>query len=169
MSVSKDTTINPQQLDVEWIVLPELFYKYGEEFDLTEFELKKLKMKLDVLEATLDRKFRQIDRNSTSKKSITEGQIKACIKINPEWQELQEKILETELRKKNIQTVCKALEFKKDALKQLVTLYTNEYYSSPTTDSDGAAYLGKQNEVSQKNVRKDIKRNLKRKRRNEDG
>lgn len=157
--LEKDLTIDPSRLDIEWIGLPSIYFKYREEEDDTEMRMRKLKLKIDFEVSKLDGQIRLDPSSFTKSEKPTESQIKCCIESNESIFELRMKMLDLEKRKKLLSSASSALEMKRDALKNLVTLLTGEYFSTKTySKKDGETIEGNFN--SKRNVRREIRERM---------
>lgn len=162
MSVKKDIRVNPNELDKQWADLPDQFHNYSEAGDLLDSELKLKKMELEMLEADLDMKIRGTPADFGVDGKITETQIKSIIKTRQNWQDLTFEILELEKQRRLMASACRALEMKKDAMKSIQQLYLSEFYIAPTSE-EWDAIENRQEELANRNVRREMKKHSKRK------
>ena len=54
-----DLKINIEELDKEWMMLPQIYGEYSERFEMTDMELRKEKMKLDFRRAEISKHIRE--------------------------------------------------------------------------------------------------------------
>ena len=164
MSVKNDIRINVNKLDKDWADLPDLFHSYSEQGDLLDAELKLKKMKLEILEADLDMEIRTSPKKFLAGEKVTETQIKSIIRTQQSWRDLNLESLEIEKQRKLISSVCRALEMKRDALKNIQALYLSEFYIAPV-GADLEEFENRQEELANRNVRKEMRKHSKRKER----
>lgn len=162
MSAKEDLIIDPLALDEQWSQIPILYHTYMEEAESLDGKIRSLKMQEDRTHSNIDLKIRRNPETFDIKGKPAEGMIKAIINSSKEIDELKAKIIETEKQKRLTLAVCRALEMKKEALKQMTSLYLSEYYSAPPKDKAGD-FINKQEQIANKDVRKKIKKSLNRK------
>jgi len=162
MSVKEDLIIDPYTLDEQWSQLPILYHTYMEEAEALDGELRSLKMKEDRIYATTDLKIRRKPDTFNIEGKPAEGMIKAIINSSKEIKEIRTKIIETEKQKRLTIAVCRSLEMKKEALKQMTNLYLSDYYTAPPK-AEANDFISKQEQIANKDVRKKVKKSLNRK------
>ena len=164
MSVQDDLAIDPFRLDEQWAELPTLFHAYSERSDEADSLVRSCKLRIERITAELDSDIRLNFKDYGFTAKPTENAIKANIASNKEVLKANEEMLKHEKEKKLCQSVARALEIKKDAMKNLVQLYTSEYYSAPASSEDGKKFLERQASAAKQDVRKGVKESLKRNR-----
>ena len=120
--MNEDLKIRVDQLDKEWMMLPQLYGEYSEKCELTDVELRKEKMKLDFRKAEISKHIRENSKQYAVEynvSSLTEGFISTLSETDKEVQEIQLRIISLERNKKLFATMVKGLEMKRDALKNL--------------------------------------------------
>lgn len=163
MSVlEKDLTIDFSRLDVEWINLPSLYFKYREETDYLETRMRKKKLKLEFETSQLDGKIRLDPKNYIGVEKPTETQIRCFIESDENIYSIKSEMLELEKKKKLLASACSALEMKRDALKNLVQLLNGEYF---TTKAIGPSVPVAENgscdmNIERRNIRREIKERM---------
>jgi BMFP domain-containing protein YqiC len=129
MNVDNDLNIDEDNLEMEWLRQASLYAKYSELVAESEYKMNHTKEKLEILESNLD-----IDiRKSNSK--ITENNIKSQIKIDEGRVGLNNLYLKRRKEFFIVSKILTALEHKKKALENLVSMNLNIYYSQPRNSS----------------------------------
>lgn len=150
--LERDLTVNPDKLDVEWMLLPSLYFKYREEADYVDTLLSKKKMELDIAIAELDRKIRATPKSILGIDKPTENSIRSCIDCDIEINGIKTEYIDLTKRRKLLASAISALEMKRDSLKNLVSLYNGEYFSSKPVNGIGDINAG-----DRRNIRREIK------------
>ena len=150
--LEKDLTINPDKLDVEWMLLPSLYFKDREEADYVDTLLAKKKMELDVAMAELDQKIRATPKSILGVDKPTENGIKAYVDSDVGINRIKSEYIDLTKRRKLLASAITALEMKRDSLKNLVLLYNGEYFSSRPVSGIGDVSAG-----DKRNIRREIK------------
>lgn len=127
--------IDLSRLEKEWLNQPLLVYRYNEKLANLRLKLDRARGESDVTEANLDRVLRR--ENEALKKPLTETAIKTAIRLKPPYQEAQEAILDLKHSVDVCQAMCIALEHRKRALENLVSLHGQQYFAKPTTKTTG--------------------------------
>lgn len=158
--LEKDLTIDFSQLDIEWINLPSLYFKYREETDYLEVQARKKKLKLDFEISRLDGQIRLDPKNYIGVEKPTETQIKCFIDSDENIFSIKCEMLEIEKKKKLLSSACQALEMKRDALKNLVQLLNGEYFTTKRINvpSDEKGVVGL--DIERRNIRREIKQRM---------
>lgn len=153
-------------LDKEWVNQPKLYYTFGEQSEILENKLIKKEQEISVAQEDLKRIAAEIDldiRRSPEKYSLpektTETMIAKAILLQPNY---DKKVKEINLliEEKNklaykvglLQKILKAIEQKKAALENLVSLWIGNYYSTPKAKDNQAKEI--MNEINKKETRK---------------
>ena len=158
--LEKDLTIDFSQLDVEWINLPSIYFKYREETDYIEIKMRKKKMKLDFEMSSLDGRIRLDPKNYIGVEKPTETQIRCFIESDDKVYAIREEMLELEKRKKLLSSACQALEMKRDALKNLVQLLNGEYFTTKRIGVSVDNELSINMNTERRNIRREIKQRM---------
>lgn len=163
MGVKEDIRLNPNELDKQWADLPDQFHNYSEEGDLIESEIKFKKLELELHESDLDLKIRK--KASTAAEKITETVVKSLIRVDEVWRNLNYEILELEKQRKLMASACRALEMKKEAMKNIQALYLSEFYIAPSAPEEEKSFKSHQEELVARNIRLEMKKHSRRKER----
>src|SRR5690606_16872898 len=94
LNYEEDIFIDESSLDVEWLNQPLLMQRYSREFAKAEKEVAKLKEKLSVTKATLDKDIRTNPSQYKISVKLTEEVVKNAIITDPEYQEQVEDLIE---------------------------------------------------------------------------
>lgn len=159
-SLEKDLTIDFSRLDVEWINLPSLYFKYREETDHIEIRMRKKKMMLDFEMSQLDGRVRLDPKNYIGVEKPTETQIKCFIESDEKIFTIRTEILELEKKRKLLASACQSLEMKRDALKNLVQLLNGEYFSTKRISVQAEGEVPFASDIERRNIRREIKERM---------
>jgi len=128
----KDLEIDQENLDIEAIRQPELYFKYSllakearEEFDL-------LKMKLGITESELGSKARLKPKEFGIRK-VTEGAIKEAVQRHPRYLAIYKKMIIAKNEAELLNHAQEAMNQRKRMIEVLVQLHGREYFSGPST------------------------------------
>ena len=165
--MNQDMKINIQELDKEWMLLPQIYEEYATNAEMTDIELRKAKMKLDMRRADLSKHIRENSRRYAAEygvSSLTEGFISTLIESDDEIKQIQLDIISLERNKRLYSTAVRGLEMKRDALKNLTALFQSEYFSIPECNRRIEEYKKAQEKFEGRDIRREIKQNLRRNR-----
>lgn len=153
---AKDIKINKGELHKEWLKQSGLYMFYSEEWASAVKKRDHLKQEIEAKNAELLTGIikRAID---SGEKKPTEKAIEAEIALDIGMQERQTKLIDLNEEVNLLSSGLKALEHKKKALENLVTLYLAGYYSSPKEPEQIDLRKGVIGET-QGNIRKGIQR-----------
>ena len=160
----KDLEIDIDNLEVEAMRQPELYFKYSslaqearEEFDLA-------KMNLGITEAELSRKVR-LKPKAFGMIKLTEPSIKEAVATHPEQISAYKKMIKARSEADLLNKAQEAMEQRKRMLELLVTLLGREYFAGPSMPHTSTELWNqvkkKKGEETQKKM---VKRTRKRKR-----
>jgi len=130
MGFKEDLAIDQFRLDYEWKRQASLFAEWGEKEAEAQFERDKLREKLDLTKAELDIAIRS-NPTSFGLDKITEGAIQSKILQQPEYQEANEKYLQSVRDAKVMGVAKEAFEHRKKGLEKMTDLYLANYYAEP--------------------------------------
>lgn len=162
-NLKRDLQIDTKNLDIEWATIAELYFKYSEQLDLADINLRKIKMKIDIRESELYKIVKKKNDMFCEKfktKTLTETLIKSIITEDKTLQDLNEEMINIEEQKRMLSSICRSIEMKRDGLKNLVEMYKVGYFTVPKTDEEGAKLIKTQKEISNRDVREEIKNRL---------
>jgi hypothetical protein len=126
----QDLKVDPNALDIEWIRQPSLYYKYSTQAAEARKEMDASKIRLDVVLAQVQSKIRSNPDKYGLAKS-TEAAIEAAVKQDPEVAKAQEDFLESKHNVALLESAVAALDQKKRALENLVSLHLGSYFAGP--------------------------------------
>lgn len=158
--MATDFSINVDQLDVEFAMLPRVYSEYSEKVELVDINLRRLKLKYDTDRAKFSKHIRSNVKEYCTEYSLntlTEGFINTLLDSWPDLQRIQEQILELERDKRLLMAAVRSLEMKRDALKNLVLLYQSEYFSMSGIQRKMEDYQKAQDEFERRNIKKEIR------------
>jgi hypothetical protein len=120
-------SIDPNDLDSEWIEQPVLAFKIHRKLADLEFELADAERNLEMVEsrAGLDARERLINEK------VTEARIKSEVILSDTYQEAYKRAVKAKHDLSVIKSAVVAVEHKKRALENLVILKRQEYFSNP--------------------------------------
>lgn len=123
--------INELELEKEWIIQPNIYYKYAELLANARKEYEREKSKKEVVIAELDKKIRKNPEQYDIQK-ITETVIERVIIGSEEVKVVTKKLIQLKYQLDMYQAAIDTLEHKKKALENLVQLWIKNYYSEPS-------------------------------------
>jgi hypothetical protein len=122
-------SIDPENLDQEWIVQAQLAYKIHVRIAELEFELSDAKRNFEFVESKLGLEIRE----QFAFEKVTEAKIKSEVNKHPDYQAAYERENQAQRSLGLAKSAGIAIEHKKRALENLVYLRKQEYYSNPVT------------------------------------
>jgi hypothetical protein len=131
----KDVSIDPEQLDVEWLGQPGLIFKYSKKSAEVQQELSNAKEALELTKATLDKKIRSNPEKYGIEK-ITETVVSNTIISQEDFKEANQVYQEAQFEVNILRGVMDALNNKKSALENLVKLHGQNYFAGPSVPRD---------------------------------
>jgi hypothetical protein len=123
----KDTLIDENILDKEWLLQSSLTMKWYEYYCFLEKILSKKKKQLRLLEAQIDK----FIRSNPGDRKWTESAIKNEIISNDEYQKLEDEIIETQFQCSIAKSAVESMKDRKKALERLCDLWMFGYNSAP--------------------------------------
>lgn len=135
MNLEKDCTINPEELDLEWLRQPQLYARYAQESAHAKDRLSLAKENLDVIKAKLDKAIRMTPSEYGVEK-VTEGAITATLLQLPEYEGANKTYLQAKLDADLIQAAVSAMDHRRAALENLVRLHAAQYFAGPREPRD---------------------------------
>ena len=145
LDIEQDRQIDPDALDVEWIEQANRFYKYSSALDeasAVKNDLKKQvdqkEKEIDILKAQLELEIRN-DPDAFELEKITDSSVKAAILSSTKYEKAIEELFELKSELNDAQnnvnslyTDVNTMQEKKEALKNLVILLNQQYFSTPS-------------------------------------
>jgi len=135
MDYEKDTSIDEQGLDVEWLKQPSLMFKYGKHGAQAKLDMDHAKEDLDVTKAQLDRDVRAFPDNYGLNK-LTETIVANTIINQPEYKDANDQYLNAKYEYDMAMAAVRAIDQKKTALENLVRLHGQQYFAGPSVPRD---------------------------------
>lgn len=153
--------IDKNVLDDEWLGQPKLYFRWAVELEDARADLEQSKSDFDLAKAEIDLKIRSHPDKYDLPDKTTENMIKATIPGTPEYKEAEDEYLEARHRVGVLQAAVTALDHRKKALENLVSLHGQKYFASPRASETTRDAM---EEVEKKSVRSrsKAKRNKKR-------
>lgn len=145
LDIEQDRQTDPDALDVEWLEQANRFYKYSvalDEATAVRNDLKKQvdrkEKEIDILKAKLELEIRN-DPDAFELEKVTDSSVKAAIFSSDQFESVIEELFElkTELNEaqnkvNSLYTDVNTMQEKKEALKNLVILLNQQYFSTPS-------------------------------------
>lgn len=122
--------IDRYNLEKEWTGQAALFYRYGIELAEARLEADGAKAELDVTKAELDASIRE-DPEAYDVVKVSETAISNVILQQPAYQLALDELNTATHKVRLLEAMTKALEHRKRALTDLVTLHISNYYAEP--------------------------------------
>lgn len=128
--------IDRNSLDDEWVEQPGLYHRYAVALADAKQELDYEKANLDLVKAELDADIRT-DPEAYGLARTTESAIESTILTQKRYRVAQKKVREAKHRVDVLSAAVGALDHRRKALENLVSLFLADYYSKPKAP-DGA-------------------------------
>ena len=128
--IELDISVDQNDLDHEWVAQPKNYFRYAAELADARRDQDQAKAELDLVQAELDQAVRS-DPEKFGLSKATEASIKAVVLAQAEYTSAQQAMLKAKHDVDVLQAAVGALDHKRKALENLVTLWLNNYYSSP--------------------------------------
>lgn len=167
--MNNDLRINVDELDKEWMMLPQIYGEYSERAELVDIELRKAKMRYDMRRADISKHIRENSKEYAAEygvSSLTEGFISTLIDSDQEVKDIALEIISLERDKRMYAVAVKGLEMKRDALKNLTNLFQAEYFSIPGVTRRVEEYRAEQDKFEGRDIRREVKKRLRLRREN---
>ena len=161
--MNNDLKINIEELDKEWMMLPQIYGEYSEKFELIDIRLRQAKMNYDLRRSEVSKHIRANARRYCTEYGITtltEGFISTLLDCDEEAKEIQKTMLSLERDKRLLAVGIRGLEMKRDALKNLTSLFQAEFFSISGTNRRMEEYKKVQEQFEGRDVRKEVKLRL---------
>ena len=128
--VVSDFEINEYALDKEWLKQPPTVERYAREEAEAKLRYTESKNRLEVVKAEVALSVRQ-DPQAYGFDKATDKLVEALVSADERCKRAQQELAEAKHEADILQGGCNALEHKKKALENLVTLHISGYYSNP--------------------------------------
>jgi len=122
--------IDENRLDEEWITQPKLYGHWAKHAALTRRKMDEAKSSLELVQAELDLEVRSNPEKFGIAK-ITENVVKSFILQDTRYVGAQKKVNAARYDNEVAQAAVTALEHRKYALQNLVSLFLSSYYAEP--------------------------------------
>jgi hypothetical protein len=157
LEYERDLCIDESALDVEWINQPTLMFKYSRELAKAEKEVSRLKEKISVERARLDKDIRSNPvKYKVGDIKITEAVVSNAIVTNKDFQELTKDLIEAQYEVNMVKGAVDAVKQRKDALQDLVRLHGQQYFAGPTVPRDLSAEVKQHLKDNHKKAEKEV-------------
>ncbi|MBW2309230.1 MAG: hypothetical protein JRG73_20095, partial [Deltaproteobacteria bacterium] len=133
-------------LDRHWREQPQLVLTHGRELADAKDALERAKASLDVISAEIYLDVTNNPGNYGLAKATVDS-TKAAVEQNSKVRQARKAVHDAKHTVDTLQALMNALDNRKWALENLVTLFTREYFAEPKTDRDG------RNELDQRRSR----------------
>lgn len=129
--------INPDALDVEWLMQPQLFMKYAEALAEAENRVDSAKENLELTKAETDSDIRNnIEAYTGTTKKPTETVVLSIVTQHHDYKKALTRFNKAKRDAKIMLMAVRAFDQRKTALENLVKLHGQSYFSSPQEDRD---------------------------------
>jgi len=132
---AQDRTIDPNELDIEAIRQADVYYKWAQRAIEARVKTDKLKLRLDVTEASLASQCRE-KPESFGIARVTESAITAAVKSHDSYVKALLKLIHARERQMLLDRAVDALEQRKRMIEVLVTLHGQQYFAGPSIPKD---------------------------------
>ena len=149
-----DFQIDRYRLDDEWVKQPDLFRRYAEALADAKREYEEAKNDANLVRAEIELAMRKEPEKYDLPK-ITEGMIKAALDAADEMKEVEQKTIDARHKVGVLEAAVTALDHRKRALSDLVSLHLADYFSKPVAREDGRERM---EEAGKQRVRKSQRR-----------
>lgn len=128
--------LDETQLDREWVEQPKLYFDYATQLADTKLHYEETKVDLDVVRADLDLAIRANPEDYDLDK-VTEKTIESRILQEEEYKSALKKVRQAKHEVDLLQAAVVALDHRKHALQNLVSLHGQQYFAAPRADEHG--------------------------------
>ena len=146
--------IDENRLDEEWVSQPRHYYEQAVKLADARKKYEQMKAEKDVVEAELDFDVRSKPGDFDLEK-ITEPVVKNTILLQPRHKEATKALIESKHSMDIVQAIIDALDHRKKALENLVSLRLANYFSEPKAPK---GYEDKSNKLKRDSAFKTKKR-----------
>ncbi len=123
-------------LDNEWMNQPKLYFKYALKLADAREAFERAKAERDVVEAELDKDIRLHPQNYDMAK-VREASVQQTILLQVQYKEANNDVIVAKHEVDVLQAVIDALDHRKRALENLVSLHAAQYFSEPRAKGVG--------------------------------
>lgn len=122
--------IDRDSLDVEWVNQPSLYFKHASRLADARRDSDEAKSDLEVMKAELDKQIRS-DPTAFGMSKATEVSIAATVSSSAAYQLAQQAVFDAKHKVDIFQALVTALDHRKKALENLVSLWSQSYFAAP--------------------------------------
>lgn len=145
-----DKKIDPLQLDIEAVRLPEIFFKWAEKAVEAKSEVDRLKLKADTILAEMENDIREKPGRYGLEKA-TDASVKAKAATQEKYQQANERYFRARDDSALLDKAVQAIEIKKRMIEVLVTLFGQQYFAGPSMPRNlTAVYVAQQAVVDER-------------------
>jgi len=131
LNYKKDLEIDKFNLDEECENQPRKFAKWAEKYIETKKERDKIKQKIKVKRAEVEKNIRYTPEDYGLNGKITEAMVKAEVELHREVQELENELIEKNYEVGILEVAKEAFQDRKKELENEIGLYIGNYWSTP--------------------------------------
>jgi hypothetical protein len=137
LNFKEDVKIDPEQLDVEWLMQARLYGDYAEELVHANDRLRRAEQKLKVIRSELVLEAAEKGERVLGKDvKPTAQNIEAYYRTDKEHIEAKEEYFQAALEAEMLQNAVYAMGQRKTALENLVKLHAANYFATPREPKD---------------------------------
>jgi len=131
-----DFEIDRFRLDEEWVEQPNLYFRYVQLAADARQDFDEAKASASVVRAEVEMDVRE-NPGEHGVAKVTEALVRAAVEASPKVQLADKKTIKARHAMDVVQGAVSALDHRKKALGDLVSLYLADYFSKPVARTDG--------------------------------
>lgn len=125
-----DLEPDKHRLDVEWCQQPKLYHYYADLLATARNDQKVCEAKLEIVEAETKMAIRN-DPEKYGANKVTEDVVKSLLVMQAPVKEARKRLIDAECRVDQVNATVRALDHRKSALENLVSLGARDYFAEP--------------------------------------
>lgn len=125
-----DLDVDLLQLHVEWVRQPRLYHEYASKLADAKLKLNEARSVLDIVYAEQDKEVRLHPQKFEIEKT-TETTVKNAVLLTAAYQSADQDVIKAKHDVDVLEAMVSALEHKKKALENLVSLQLSDYFAQP--------------------------------------
>lgn len=129
-------SINLNELEREWTEQPVLYFKWARKLSKARLRLDEAKAELELVKADLDSEIRAKPEKFDLDK-VTNPAVEAAVMASEQYTDALTKLNRARYNANTLEAFVQALEHRKRALENCVTLYGMDYFSIPRAKGKG--------------------------------
>lgn len=133
--------VNQEELDKEWVQQPHNYYDYAVQLADAKLALEEHKSSLDVVRADCDLHIRANPEEYNLEK-VTEKVVESTILQQEDYSKALKRVQKAKYEVDLLAAAVQALDQKKHALQNLVSLHGQNYFASPQVNETGREVVG---------------------------